>query len=394
MTQVERVRVGDVLRLERRQVIVDVAAEYDEIGVRSFGKGIFHKEPVDGAILGDKRVFRIQPGDLVISNVFAWEGAIALASPAEAGRIGSHRFMTFVPRGERIDTAWAAWYFQSEPGLELIRKASPGSAGRNKTLAIKRFEDLVIPLPPVAEQRRTAARLDRVRDAVAAINDRVSAALSHATPLLESWLGQQIPADGAMVTLAEAAAVVRGRGPRYEPGSGTLAVNQGCVQWDGIQLHRAREVDASWWAGVPVSGRVALGDVLVNSTGEGTIGRAAIATDDVVGLPFDSHVMVVRTDASVLLPEYLTLYLRSPQGQDQIIAAKGANTTKQTELGKAKLERFVIPAPSLAAQKGLVTSFRNLSGRRSDLNMLDAARGERLAAIMPAAMNQEFVGLT
>ena len=44
------------------------------------------------------------------------------------------------------------FHFQSEPGLELIQKASPGSAGRNKTLAVRRFEDLVIPLPPIEER--------------------------------------------------------------------------------------------------------------------------------------------------------------------------------------------------------------------------------------------------
>lgn len=69
MTALQKVRVGEVLRLERREVAIDVSAEYEEIGVRSFGKGIFHKEPVDGASLGTKRVFRIEPGDLVISNV-------------------------------------------------------------------------------------------------------------------------------------------------------------------------------------------------------------------------------------------------------------------------------------------------------------------------------------
>ena len=51
-----------------------------------------------------KRVFRIEPGDLVISNVFAWEGAIAVASDDEAGTIGSHRFMTFVPADGRVST--------------------------------------------------------------------------------------------------------------------------------------------------------------------------------------------------------------------------------------------------------------------------------------------------
>ena len=113
-------------------------------------------------MLGNKRVFRIEPADLVISNVFAWEGAIAIASEHETGTIGSHRFMTFVPTDDRIDIRWSSWFFRSEPGLELIRKASPGSAGRNRTLAIDRFEALEIPLPTLDEQRRIAGRLDHV----------------------------------------------------------------------------------------------------------------------------------------------------------------------------------------------------------------------------------------
>jgi type I restriction enzyme, S subunit len=159
---VDRVRVGKVLELQRRPVAVDLAGVYEQIGIRSFGQGVFHKAPVTGAELGSKRVFWIEPGDLLLSNVFAWEGAIAVASPAEANKIGSHRFMTYTPTDDRIDTGWASWYFRSDPGLELIRKASPGSAGRNRTLAIDRFEALEIPLPPPDEQRRVATHLDEV----------------------------------------------------------------------------------------------------------------------------------------------------------------------------------------------------------------------------------------
>jgi type I restriction enzyme, S subunit len=156
------VRVGDVLSLERRSIVVEPDREYKEIGIRSFGRGIFHKEPVSGLELGNKRVFEVEPGDLVISNVFAWEGAIAVASENEAGRIGSHRFMTWVPIDDQIDTTWASWFFRSNPGLELVGRASPGSAGRNRTLAIERFEALDIPLPPIGVQRRQTAYLDTV----------------------------------------------------------------------------------------------------------------------------------------------------------------------------------------------------------------------------------------
>ncbi len=208
MTAAERIRVGDVLRLERRQVQVDPEAQYEEIGLRSFGRGTFHKEPVDGVTLGDKRVFQIESGDLLISNVFGWEGAIAVASDADAGKIGSHRFMTFVPRNGRVDTSWAAWYFRSESGLELIRRASPGSAGRNRTLAVKRFEDLVISVPPIEEQAQQAAYLADVsgeaRATLAALTARGPASVvTMLPPLVDEIVGRPSTGCAAVADLVD-----------------------------------------------------------------------------------------------------------------------------------------------------------------------------------------------
>ena len=174
---VERVRAGDVLSLQRRNVDIDPLTEYSLIGVYSFGKGIFHREPRRGSDLGDYRFFAVEPGDLVLSNIQAWEGAIAYAQKHDAGTIGTHRFLTYVSSDGRIDTAWARWFFLSEPGMELIRKAAPGTTTRNRTLAIDRFEALEIPLPPIEEQRRVAAGLDKIKtvsDEVARLAKRAS----------------------------------------------------------------------------------------------------------------------------------------------------------------------------------------------------------------------------
>jgi hypothetical protein len=160
---VRQVRLGDVVELQRRKVTFDAAGEFVEVGLRSFGKGIFHKPTVTGAELGNKKVYRIEPGDLVISNVFAWEGALAIASESERGLIGSHRFMTWIPRDpDQVNVRYLWHYFLSEPGLLHLRRASPGSAGRNRTLGIAAFENTKFPLPDLSEQQHIAARLDRV----------------------------------------------------------------------------------------------------------------------------------------------------------------------------------------------------------------------------------------
>ena len=164
MMSVELVRVGEVLRLERREVQIAPDVEYCLIGVYSFGKGTLHREPKPGVELGDYRFFRIEPGDLVLSNIQAWEGAIALAADRDTGTIGTHRFLSYVPVADRIDTNWARWFFLSETGMQLIRRAAPGTAVRNRTLAVKRFEDLVIPLPSISDQIEQASYLDHISE--------------------------------------------------------------------------------------------------------------------------------------------------------------------------------------------------------------------------------------
>lgn len=161
MTAVEHRRVGSVLDLQRRPVDVLPNEEYREIGVRSFARGIFLKPTVTGSGLGGKRVFHVAPGDLVVSNIFAWEGAVAIAGAECEGTIGSHRFMTWASKGG-VDAAYVAHYLASDWGLEQLRRASPGSAGRNRTLSIKNFEAVTIPVPSLPDQRRISAHLDSV----------------------------------------------------------------------------------------------------------------------------------------------------------------------------------------------------------------------------------------
>jgi hypothetical protein len=152
--------VKALFTLQRRTVMPEADAEYREVGVRSFGKGLFIKEPITGFDLGNKRVFRVEEGDLIVSNVFAWEGAVGLAAAEHDGLIGSHRFMTWTRTDSTLNTRYVLEYFRSEQGVEELAKASPGSAGRNRTLSIKNFEDILIPIPSRPDQDRIAAHLD------------------------------------------------------------------------------------------------------------------------------------------------------------------------------------------------------------------------------------------
>ena len=153
-------RIRRLIRRVRRPVVVRPETEYREIGIRSWGKGIFHKDPVRGAMLGEKSVFRIGPGDFVLNIVFAWEGAVSVVSENETGMIASHRFPTFRPSPD-VDLDYLLMVFQSEQGRRLMELNSPGAAGRNKTLRVDQFLDEEVPLPTVDAQK---AIVSAVRD--------------------------------------------------------------------------------------------------------------------------------------------------------------------------------------------------------------------------------------
>jgi len=145
-------KMDDVAPLVRRQVEIRMGEEYPELGIRSFGKGTFHKPALDFLSVGTKRLYRIEPGDLLFSNVFAWEGAIAVAQPEDTGRFGSHRFITCVPKGGVATAEFLRFYFLTEDGLRKISKASPGGAGRNRTLGLKKLAEIEVPTPKHEKQ--------------------------------------------------------------------------------------------------------------------------------------------------------------------------------------------------------------------------------------------------
>lgn len=142
------VRFSEVFIRISSKVDVQNNKEYREIGIRSHGKGIFHKPEVTGESLGNKRVFNINVGALVFNIVFAWEQAVALISNQEHGFIASHRFPMYVGKRGKAYEPFFHKFFLTPRGKYLLNLASPGGAGRNKTLGQKELDDLKLPPTP------------------------------------------------------------------------------------------------------------------------------------------------------------------------------------------------------------------------------------------------------
>jgi type I restriction enzyme S subunit len=159
-------RVDQVLKRYSDPVKVQSETEYQQIGIRSHGKGIFHKELVTGSSLGNKRVFWIKKNLFVVNIVFAWEHAVGMTTEAENGMIASHRFPMYESVENFVDTEFIKRFFLRKRGKYLLQLASPGGAGRNKTLGQQMFNELKITFPSLPEQQKIAAFLSAVDEKI------------------------------------------------------------------------------------------------------------------------------------------------------------------------------------------------------------------------------------
>lgn len=157
--------------------------------------------------------------------------------------------------------------------------------------------------------------------------------------LIESELGE-VPEGWEISALGEVCSYLnRGISPKYIDLGGVSVLNQKCIRDFSIDFSKARRHDAEK---KKIDGRaLELGDVLVNSTGVGTLGRVAQVRRLTETTIVDSHVTVVRSGTRIN-PMYLGGFMSMKQPE---IEAMGEGSTGQTELSRTKLGQLKILLP-------------------------------------------------
>ncbi len=188
----EEKRVDYLLEQYSNPVDVIATQSYRQIGTRSHGKGVFHKENVTGKELGNKRVFWVHENALVINIIFAWEHSIALTSEREKGFIASHRFPMYLPKENRCNLNFIVEFFLRKYGKYLLELASPGGAGRNKTLGKSNFNELKLIVPSVEEQDRIVEFLSIVDRKIKKLREQVSLLEDYKKGMMQKIFSQEI----------------------------------------------------------------------------------------------------------------------------------------------------------------------------------------------------------
>ena len=155
--------------------------------------------------------------------------------------------------------------------------------------------------------------------------------------------------------------IKRGKSPKYIEEGKTLVFAQKCNRKTGeIDISLAKFLDGSILSKYPADEFMCNGDIVINSTGTGTLGRVGIYydKDNMTGnrIVPDSHVTIVRA-ISYIDFDYIYAVLKSYQS---LIETKGEGSTNQKELKPLTLQRFIIPIPPHKEQFRIVKYINDL----------------------------------
>lgn len=153
----------------------------------------------------------------------------------------------------------------------------------------------------------------------------------------------------------------RGKSPKYTDESNTLVFAQKCnTKYNGIDIGLALYLDECTLSRYNADEYMQDGDVVVNSTGTGTLGRIGFyrITDNHLGLPIvpDSHVTVIRGFSSIRT-FYLYAFMKANQGK---LEKKGEGSTNQKELKPLTLKEMLIPIPPVTEQIRIETAINKI----------------------------------
>ncbi len=251
--------------------------------------------------------------------------------------VDSH--VTIVRASSGIHPRWLGYALRNlEPDIEALAIGSTGQTELGRSLVC----ELPIKVPPLADQRAIAGVLGALDNKID-LNRKIAFTLREYGQAL---LLQIMLLNSTLVSLHSVVkSVARGVAPSYmDDGVSPLVLNQRCVRNGRVELSAARRMAHRTVAPERLA---ELGDILVNSTGTGTLGRVARWSGNTVFV--DGHVSVVKPDIEKFPPTVLAYLLLSCQSAIEELAE---GSTGQTELSPKRLLDFQLSMPTAnAAEK-------------------------------------------
>lgn len=229
-----------------------------------------------------------------------------------------------------------------------VSRSAGGLSPRVKWEDLSEFE---VCLPSMEEQKILADKLW----AAYRLKESYKKLLAATDDMVKSQFIEMLAIDPQYKTLDNACSYIgKGITPKYVETSTIAVVNQACVYWDGLHLDNVKYHDS----GIALKkSLLENGDVLLNSTGSGTLGRSCLYINPGGDKDYitDGHVAVLKTEPKFILPEVLVMYFSLKDTQEELYRNYVTGSTNQVDIVFTSIKNMKIPTPQIDLQKKFIS---------------------------------------
>lgn len=403
-------KIGDFLIKSRQVVNIEDEKSYKRVTVRINNNGVLLRDTEKGVNIGTKKQYLASAGQFIVSKIDARNGAFGIIPADLDGAVVTNDFPVFNVNTKKILPQFLLLVTTTKHFIKFAQSCSSGTTNRQR-MDIEMFLEQRIPLPTLKDQEQILREyndklekgellLSKANKLEKEIDEFLYSSLDlrKLTPIakgvrfqlieyvdLIEWGIDKIKAGREYeqgrfpyTSIDEnpnlALDIYRGKSPVYVEKSKKFILNQKCNRWNNIDLTYVKYVDETWYNSIENTFFTKEGDIIINSTGEGTIGRASYINKNMSGLIYDSHILLLRLNSQLVNPQYFVEVFNSEIGQKQVNYLKSAQATKQTELGINNLRRIKIPLPPSISQQ--IKIVENISAKRKLITTMIAERND------------------
>ncbi len=373
-----KVSLGALLRRADEPAVIDPLAEYHEVTIRLWGRGVVSRGKVRGSeVVSVRRVVRTN--QLILSKIDARNGAIGLVPPELDGAIVSNDFPSFEFRDtDQCSPEFMGWLVRSAGFVEICKAASEGTTNRVR-IKEDRFLEQQISLPDLASQRDIAARLDALAQKARQVEQHLDAVERDAQHLLALRFREAIN-DAPRRPLADVAPLVR-REVAIEPHA--TYTELGVRSFYKGTFHRRKVAGSDFsWQDIY---HVRTNDLIFSNimAWEQAIALAKPEDDACVG---NHRILCCEVNSEIAVPGFLWYYFTTAEGFDKVYAASPGTAARNRTMTAPALMGIEVPVPRVSLQN----AFNRLLSGANALKTRHAAIREANAALLPATLERVF----
>lgn len=330
----------------------------------------------------------VKPDDILINSTGAGTaGRIAqIEDVPSATTIDGH--MILIRSNGKVTQKFLGYALKAHQWEVL--QLDEGSTGQTELNRDRLLDEIMINYPvSFDEQNAIVGTLESI-DSKLIVNEHLNDNLmQQAVTIFKSWFVEYSPFDGIepkeweTVNLEKITSLIsRGIAPKYSDNSDQIVINQKCIRNHMIDLSQARThtpkvINEKW---------LRFGDLLINSTGDGTLGRAAQVWFQPQNITVDSHVTVVRPAKENLI-FYIGLW---GVLHEREIESLHTGSTGQTELPRERVKALELHLPD----NGTLDRFNTLIAPMAAAIVSKQNENNKLAtlrdALLPKLMSGEI----